>query len=315
MKKLLYLVVCFLNLTNSSAQVKVDKLPWIHFQWESLTVNRHHFDKTAMLLTVTINDVPGQFVAQFDLGADLTMFYGNTIAPYLEKYNLLRSKLIREDEYQWLTGVTLSLDKVLFKAKKVFIRKGYGDNMTADSTTTHTVKLIGTIGADLVQNKVLVIDYKKSRLCIVDQLAKQMTDQVKFISYTSDQKGRVILPLQIGDRPMDALFDTGNSLFGFTSTKENWLALCDTAKVTKYEQLTSWGTTVDVWESPLRYPLTIKGIDLPLVNATLSFLDPKPAGMNQFFSQSKIDGLTGNLFFLDQCIIIDFKNKRFGIVH
>lgn len=187
--------------------------------------------------------------------------------------------------------------------------------MTADSVITNTTKFIGTIGADFVQNKVLVIDYKKSQLCIVDSLSKKITENVKFISYKSDFKGRVILPFEIDNQTMDAMFDTGNSMLGFTSTKENWLALCDNSNVAKFEKLNSWGNIVDVLESPLRYKLTIKGTDLSIINAKLSFLNPKPNGMNQFFNQSKISGLTGNIFFLDRCIILDFKNTKFGIVN
>ncbi|MDQ6763570.1 MAG: hypothetical protein M3015_13200 [Bacteroidota bacterium] len=258
--------------------------------------------------------MPGKFVVQFDLGADLTMFYGNTLKPYLDKYQFLSSKVINEDEYQWLTNTTISLNKILFKGKRIFIRKNYGDEMTADSVLTSTTKFIGTIGADFVQNKILIIDYKKNRLCIVDSLPKKISGNVKFIAYKSDSKGRVILPFEINDTTMNVMFDTGNSIFGFTSTKENWARFCDTSHITKFEKLNSWGRTVDVWESPLKSRLTIEGTGIEINNPKLSFLNPTPDGMNEFFVQSKISGLTGNVFFLGKCIIIDFKNEKFGIL-
>jgi len=31
------------------------------------------------------------------------------------------------------------------------------------------------------------------------------------------------------------------------------------------------------------------------------------------FKQDNIDGIVGNVFFMDKTIVIDFKNKRFGI--
>lgn len=286
-----------LQTTNSFGQSKFDNLPWVNFDWDSSEVNGQQFNKTAILIPLKIQDVPGKFVVQFDLGADFTMFYGNTIKPYLDKYTALSSKLTNEDEYQWLTNTTLSLNKILFKGRKIFIRKDYGDEMTSDSVLTNTTKFIGTIGADFFQNKVLVIDYKKNRLCIVDSLPKKTVENVKFIPYKSDSKGRVILPFEINNKIMNAMFDTGNSMFGFTSTKENWVKFCDTVNVTKFKNLNSWGRTVDVWESPLKGRLKIKGTGIEINKAKLSFLNPTPDGMNEFFVHSKISGLTSNVFF------------------
>ncbi len=303
-----------LQITNSFGQSKFDNLPWIGFNWDSSEVNGQHFDKTAILIPLKIEGVPNKFVVQFDLGADLTMFYGNTLKPYLDKYKLLSSKVINEDEYQWLTNTTISLNNVLFRGKKIFIRKDYGDEMTADSVLTSTTKFIGSIGADFVQNRILVIDYKKNRLCILDSLPKKFAGNIKFIAYKFDSKGRVILPFEINNTTMNAMFDTGNSMFGFTSTKENWSELCDTSIITKFEKLNSWGRTVDVWESPLKGRVTIRGTGIKINAPKLSFLNPTPDGMNEFFAQSKISGLTGNVFFLGKSIIIDFKNKKFGML-
>jgi hypothetical protein len=302
-------------LSNSFGQPNFENLPWINFDWDSTVINGQNFDKTAILIPLKIIGVPSKFVAQFDLGADVTMFYGNTLKPYLEKYKFLHNKIINEGAYQWLTDQSISLDKVVFNGIKIFIRKNYGDETTADSVKTNTTKFIGTIGADFVQNKILVIDYKKNRLCIVDSLSNKITKSVKFISYKSDFKGRVILPLEINNKILDAMFDTGSSMFGFISTKENWIEFCDTSNITKFEKLNSWGKLIDVWESPLRNKLIIKGTGIEINNARLSFLNPTSEEINGFFIQSKISGLTGNVFFLDRCIILDFKNKKFGILN
>jgi hypothetical protein len=77
-----FFVLTFLLISATSFGQKPD---WIPFNWEGDSVSGKYFDKLAITIPVTLNNLPNKFKMQFDLGATVTVIYGNSIKPYLEK--------------------------------------------------------------------------------------------------------------------------------------------------------------------------------------------------------------------------------------
>lgn len=313
-KKILVIICLISRLSPLFGQSKLSELPWIGFNWKSGNINGHYFDKLAITVPIQIEDIPQTFEMQFDLGSNLTMFFENTMIPYFEKYAYLKDKRYVEDGFPWITNTKIILNGIVFNNKKVFIKAKYGEMLTSDSIKTNKVRRIGTIGADFVQNKILVIDYKNKRLCILDTLDSKIEKKVSFISYKADSQGRIILPFVIDGSDCNVLFDTGASIFVFASTKKSWASFCDTTKIAKLDSIRSWGQYLEFWESPLKNDLSIKGTGITINNAKLSFPNPTPEKYEEFLLNSGIIGITGNTLFLENCIFVDFKNKKFGIL-
>ncbi|MDR3286166.1 MAG: hypothetical protein LBT27_01815 [Prevotellaceae bacterium] len=313
-KKFLLAAYLIFTLSDLFGQSKFEDLPWIGFNWQSGEINGRYFDKLAITIPLKIDNIPQSFEAQFDLGADLTMLYENSMKPYFEKYSNLRDKKTDEEGFQWIENVKVILDGIVFDNRKILIRKNYGKVLTSDSIENNKIRQVGTIGADFFQDKILVLDYKNKRLCVIDSLNQFIEKEVRFISYRADEQGRVIIPFDINGKEYDVLFDTGASIFGFISTKKIWETICDTTIVTKLDSIRSWGEYLEFWDSPIKGSLTIKGTGIEIDNARLFFPNPTPENLEFFFSNSRINGLTGNTFFLKKCLFIDFKNKKFGIL-
>lgn len=313
-KKFLLAAYLIFTLSDLFGQSKFEDLPWIGFNWQSGEINGRYFDKLAITIPLKIDNIPQSFEAQFDLGADLTMLYENSMKPYFEKYSNLSDKKTDEEGFQWIENVKIILDGIVFDNRKILIRKNYGKVLTSDSIENNKIRQVGTIGADFFQDKILVLDYKNKRLCVIDSLNQFIEKEVRFISYRADEQGRVIIPFDINGKEYDVLFDTGASIFGFISTKKIWETICDTTIVTKLDSIRSWGEYLEFWDSPIKGSLTIKGTGIEIDNARLFFPNPTPENLEFFFSNSRINGLTGNTFFLKKCLFIDFKNKKFGIL-
>ncbi|SNR97733.1 hypothetical protein [Hymenobacter mucosus] len=68
--------------TPRSTRQSAPVYPWFPFTWYRATIAGRSFDKAAIMVPVKINDLPGNFVTQFDLGSGTTFLYEETIKSY-----------------------------------------------------------------------------------------------------------------------------------------------------------------------------------------------------------------------------------------
>jgi hypothetical protein len=66
LKKLTFIIALLLFSISTFAQ----KLEWIPFKWVGENLSGKYFDKVAMVIPVTIDDLPYKFNMQFDLGGN-----------------------------------------------------------------------------------------------------------------------------------------------------------------------------------------------------------------------------------------------------
>lgn len=307
--KLALVVTLFLITNTLSAQ----KQNWIPFKWVGDSVAGKYFDKLAMTVPVGIENLPYKFEMQLDLGAVTTNVYGNTIRPYLDKHQFLQAKLdtnlvfwIQGQKNYMLKNVDLKLGNVVFQKIQVGLFKNYGDSLTSDSIKTPTVKHIGTIAPDLFKNKILIIDYPHKKLCIVDKLPSKYLKS-SFIGY-KERYGRIFVPFLINGQLQDLLFDTGSSIFELLTTEQNANAIGEPI-ISDSLKISSWGEYYMVYGKNVKCDIKLGNKNL---NRATVYYD-KVKKLDKFYTDEKIWGITGNAYFLNNTIIIDYKNKKFGI--
>lgn len=304
--------------TDQKSQIE-DQNSWINFEWYGDSLSNKYFDKIAITIPFSIEGIPHKFESQFDLGATSTMVYGNSIHPYLDKYSTVAEKLDTTDKTNWLQGVNVGtfkninfrLDTVLFENQELVHFDGYGDELTKDSIETNTVKHIGTIGADLFQNKYLVIDFPNDRIAILDSLNAEYIKRTTFVDLKLD-KGRIKVPVTINGNVEYFMFDTGSSIFPLSVLKEDVGLISDLNSANDTLNISSWGEFFDVHGYEITSDIFIG--DYKIETQNLNVYDTK-SDFKQFFEEEGILGIMGNTFFLDKEIIIDYKSKRFGIVN
>lgn len=305
-------VVAFLFLLVTTAAFG-QQLPWIPFSWEGATLAGRHFDKVAITVPVTLDNLPRKFNMQLDLGAVNTMVYGNPIAPYLEKYPALKAKYdttrtfyIQSQKNGKLVGVTLKLGKVDFGPRDLGYFKNFGDKPPGKTLADKDEVHVGTLAPDLFQNRVLIIDYPHQRLCVVDKVpgayAKAAFQPFKL------KDGRIKIPLRINDKSEDLLFDTGSSLFALLTTRQRAEALTTDA-VRDSIKTSSWGEYYYVYGRRPRGNIYFG--NKPLASA-LVFADNLHK-FDKFYAEENVWGITGNAYFLHNTVIIDYQNHVFGV--
>ncbi|WP_445386249.1 hypothetical protein ACT6NV_05460 [Robiginitalea sp. IMCC44478] len=283
------------------------------FVWEGGTVSGRYIPKIVMNIPVKVDSLPHEFTMQLDLGAVTTEFYGNTIQPYLDTYPSLKEKVdssktftIQNQKNVMLGGMHLKMGDVKYENIDIGLFAGYGDSLTVDSVKTSTIKHIGTIAPDLFQGRILIINYPENQICLSDELPGEYKN-LNFQDFILED-GRINIPLRINDSTEMLMFDTGSSMFSLLTTKDNADKISDGA-ITDSLSVNSWGEYLSVFGSEVTTKVMFGDKTLP---STLVYYidDPRIAG---FFKQNKIWGITGNAYFSNSTLIIDYKTKKIAI--
>lgn len=287
---------------------------WIPFHWEGATLAGRRFDKVAITVPVTLDNLPHRFKLQLDLGATTTVLYGNTLAPYLAAYPALQAKFdatrtftIQSQKNGKLVGVRLKLGSVSFGRRDIGLFKQYGDSLTAATLRDTAEVHAGSIAPDLFQHRVLIIDYPHQRLAVVDKVPAAYA-QAAFQPFQL-KDGRLRIPLRIGSTPQELLFDTGASLFALLTTQQRAEALAPGA-VQDSVLTSSWGEHYYVYGHAPTAPIYFGARQLP---PALVYAD-RLHKFDRLYQEEGVWGITGNAYFLRNVVIIDYQHQRFGVL-
>lgn len=303
-------VIIFLLLAKLSFSQKSE---WIHFDWHGENIFGKYYEKLAMSLPLKIENLPYNFCGQLDLGATRTVLYGNSLKNY--PLDLIKTKLDSLGEPYYLNGrkgnfirkVNLKIDRKNFANTDLAYVYDYGDEISKDSINSSSQKLIGTVAPDLFQNKYLVIDFPNQRMRIYDELPRKYK-KANFVDVLI-RKGRIKIPLTIGQKTEYVIFDTGNCLGDLLLDKETIASFTNPNEAaTEFLSGKSWGQDYLVYQKKLLDPVFINNQKVPITTA--QFTDSNDDV--KFNREEKIIGLMGPLSFVNQIVIIDYKNLRFG---
>lgn len=308
MRYTLFLVFIFIS-TISFGQ----KIEWIPFNWEGDSVSGKYLDKLAITIPITLDNLPNKFKMQLDLGATVTIIYGNSIKPYLETYAELKNKVDTALKFNMqsqtnfkIKNLELKLGCVNFGERNIELFKGFGDNISNDSIHSKSEKLIGSIAPDLFKNQFLIIDYPLKRICLTSELPKQFS-KTQFRQY-KEEEGRIKIPITINGKSEDVMFDTGSSLFALITTPENANEISNKPIVDSLK-ISSWGDYYMVYGQTITSKVKFGRKQLSKANV---YFDNQNK-LSEFYKEEKIWGITGNTYFLNNIVIIDYKNNRFGV--
>jgi len=213
MRQIFIATFLFLSITSFG-----QKLQWIPFNWVGDSVSGKYFDKLAITIPVTLDNLPNKFRMQLDLGATVTVIYENSFKHYLDTYSELKNKIDTTLKFRMQSqtnykfkNLGLKLGNVSFGNRNIGHFKNFGDSISIDSINTKSEKDIGTIAPDLFENKILIIDYPNKRICVTTELPEQFS-KAQFRDYKI-KGGRIKIPITINGKDEDVMFDTGSSLF------------------------------------------------------------------------------------------------------
>lgn len=292
----------------STSKISGSDLSWTNFLWTNDSLGNRYFERTAMFIPAKMEGLPNTFLFQFDLGADITRLYGNPLKTIFLNYpEFDRIRRYKGFWQFWNTqtafkDLTLSFGDVTATTKNCYVMSGFGKRIATDLSTDSSPIKIGTIGADLFQNKILVLDYPNQRFAICDTLPGSL--QTSFVNMSLDQHGRIIISLQLKNKSYRVLFDNGSSIFPLVASADIANSF-STAAGTDTIAMSSWGTIHNVIGRPIGELFQLAGQTYSDIMIYTDYR--KGANLNSY------DLIAGNVLFWDKVVIIDFKNKKFGM--
>ena len=285
------------------------EIVWADFIWTNQIINGKYYEKTAMFIPCKIKGIENNLTFQFDIGSNRTMLYENSLRSFY-----FQNKALSDKVSNFKFPLNFSKNKKLFKNinlsfgdysifnESLFVSGNYGNTSSVEKVSKGDTIHIGTIGADLFQEKVLIIDYPNQKFAI----CKEMPEQFKktLVDIELDKNGRPVLSLLLKSKKYRILFDNGSSLFPLIATTKNISKFSNNPILDSIE-ISSWGKKHIVDSRMITDTFEIGGKKFSNVKIYESHTG---IGMHK-----KTDGMAGNFLFWNNTIVIDFKNKKFGI--
>ncbi|WP_426062319.1 hypothetical protein, partial [Hymenobacter sp. B1770] len=104
---------------------------------------------------------------------------------------------------------------------------------------------------------------------------------------------------------------TGASLFPLSTDSATWQTLVRPGTRVDTLNVSSWGEQVAFYGAPMQHPAYLGNVRLPPSKAWFT----RSQRHLDFNKSERVAALTGNAFFLENVVVLDFVNARFGVVN
>lgn len=304
----LLLIAVFTQYSVAQHPLNKEKVTWIHFDWSDPE------SKDVMLVTAKLDTLDYFFRWQLDTGSPYTYLEGGTFQKFITKFPWLGGMVKRVDTSHngnWYKIFTppFQFDTPILPA--VILKNDHiGGNFPQEYLDQYKGFSVGTIGVDNFKNRVLILDFKNTKIGYCDSLSKHFYKQQLNSSPFRFYMNRIILPVEIGGKKFDFMYDCGASMFTLNATPKNAVSFAP-------RQLTDTLYGINNGESGAVYnavggktarPVKILG---KTYKNMVVYLEK---GESEIFDEAKVAGAIGNKLFLDHIVVIDFRTGRFSLV-
>jgi len=274
----------------------------ICFTWLRDSLHGKQHTHAAMLIPVKLKGCPKQFYMQFDTGSPYSMFYRNKLKGIRKRYpglTPLADTASSIFQFRFTAGNTPILAKVI--AVKQFEDKDIDWSANAQ-------EIIGTIGTDIFNNRVLSINYPDEYILIGNRITGQ--SGIHWFGFMNTGRG-ILLPAAIRGKQTYLYFDTGSSAFELLVDKEMAMSLATPGATYSSFKVESWDKALKATSVQTTDSVVIASEKLPL--RRVAFIEGVNDAQANAMKSMGIGGMTGNSLFLDVELVIDTKDSRFGI--
>lgn len=258
----------------------------------------------ALLLPVRLKGIPKTFYMQLDLGAHSTLLYLRSMASIQEQYpDVLTHQF---DSTGTIADFSFSLDQMHIQAEKMKVIN-YGRSIDWDDSVA--LDIIGTIGADMLEKKLLVMNFRRNYCFFGDE----MPSEFKGVSMADFEfeKRWVLLPATINGKSKKLLFDSGSSAFEFITDKNTWTQMAKASAEPVAHKVNSWGNTLETFniESDQEIDFGVEKVNVKCV----TYVEGSSFFQSALMRMTGMGGMISNRLFKNKILILDARREKFGI--
>jgi len=259
-----------------------------------------------LLLPIRLPGCPRTCYLQFDTGAPTSLLYANPLAALRTRYPATRPALrVQADTLHHLT-FPLGRGQILARRLRV-IRFG-ANELPADTTRP---LVIGTLGADVLEGRALVLDFVRQQLSLYDSLPPALARQAAFAPLTFTER-RVQFSSTVQGQPKQLLFDSGSSAFALLTSKSSFEELAQPAAPVRVAAVKSLNRTLTAYTAPTAATVAVGATAVPL--GTVTHIEGTSFMEKNLMRFSGMGGMLGNAPFTGRTLILDVRGGRFGVM-
>ncbi|KAF2343020.1 hypothetical protein [Flavobacterium tistrianum] len=253
---------------------------------------------SALLLPIKIKGIDRTFYMQFDSGSPITVFYKKSLESIAEKF---QNQLKIDNENSSISAAfRIANMNVVSNDFEVL---NYGEKINFDDLKT--VNIIGTIGTDLLEKRITILDFKSNQCSFIEKIKENDFTDFEF------KKRKILIPSAIENEKLKLLYDSGTSGYELITTKEIWQQYRIKNSKIKTEKGNSWGNTLSVYSAAAKKKIQFGKMTINISEVT--YIEGTSDLQKFLMKRSGMQGMIGNKLFLNHKLILDCKNEKFKL--
>jgi hypothetical protein len=259
-----------------------------------------------LLVPVTLPGCPRTCYMQFDTGAPTTLLYTNSLEALRKEYPATAQRLLPQADT--VRDFTFTLGQATVQARWLRALQ-YGTTELPADSAEHFI--IGTLGADVLDGRVLVLDYAHQRFSLNTQLPDSLARRAAFVPLDYASR-RVILTAQVQGKDEKLLFDSGSSTFALITSHAIWQQMAQPQAPIQTAGSNSMGRKITTYTTATTEAIQLNQATVPL--GAVTYVEGTSLMQNALMRFSGMGGMLGNKAFEQHTIVLDVPGKRFGFV-
>lgn len=276
------------------------------FVWQADSGARPVVPQAGLLLPIVLPGCPRRCYVQFDTGAPSSVFYAHPLAALAARYPSARPAL--QPQADTLRNLHFALGNGQVQARCLRVIAYGSRQLPAD---TAAPLLVGTLGADVLEKQVLVLDYRRQRFSLLAQVPDSLARRAAFVPLAFTGR-RLVLSASVGGEPQQLLFDSGSSAFALLTSTATWQQMASPGAPAHTAAVNSLGRTLTSHTVATAAALQLGRLAVPL--QTVTYMEGTTLLQRSLMRFSGMGGMLGNRPFNQHTLLVDVAHQRFGLI-
>ena len=275
------------------------------FQWQSARFGDRTEPHAALIVPVHVEGVSRTLYMQFDLGAPTTVLMQDKLESLAARLPALAAAADGA-----VARFAFSMGEVQAEATNVRVVQGASTGGVAWDDPER-IDIIGTIGADLLRGRVLVIDYSRNRIFVGDSAPEGLVAADQTLPFVFTPRGVILTGMVIDGEAKNIMLDTGSSAFALLTSQDDWLVKTDGGTGEIRFPVNSWGRTLTAHVAPTRSVARFGDTTIPL--GEVAWIEGVDAAQANAMRSSGLGGMTGNKLFVGRVLVLDAVRSTYAV--
>ena len=197
------------------------ELAAVPFQWQADPTESFNEPHGAILIPVTVSGLSNTFYMQFDTGSPDTFLRSEAVEQI--KNHGVDLEILQDED-----GARIKKIKFDVAGNNVTLESGmlFGRSANIDWENPEAINIIGSFGADFLDQKVSEIDFPSQEIRLHRERPSSLSDTGEFAPFKFKGR-RIMFPATIDGSDVEVFYDSGCSAFGLLTSKYYYDLLTD----------------------------------------------------------------------------------------